>query len=224
MKKSLISLLLLFSGALGAQALADQRYVTDQLVITLRAEAGEGARALGSLRTGTPLEVLEEVGSFLRVRTDDGVEGYVLKQYVAAETPKPIIIARLEKENAKLAKELQGLQSAKAELDARVEGIGREQTAGANALTALQQELAGMQQAYGELQEKSADVLQLDADRARLQQQNAQLVAEVEALRQENEALLFGAAFKWFFAGGGVLLVGWLLGRKSRQKRRGYSF
>ena len=81
MKKSLISLLLLFSGALGAQALADQRYVTDQLVITLRAEAGEGARTLGSLRTGTPLVVLEEVGSFLRVRTDDGVEGYVLKQY-----------------------------------------------------------------------------------------------------------------------------------------------
>ncbi len=224
MKKSLISLLLLFSGALGAQALADQRYVTDQLVITLRAEAGEGARTLGSLRTGTPLVVLEEVGSFLRVRTDDGVEGYVLKQYVAAETPKPIIIARLEKENAKLTKELQGLQSAKAELDARVEGIGREQTAGANALTVLQQELAGLQQAYGELQEKSADVLQLDADRARLQQQNVELVAEVEVLRQENETLLFRAAFKWFFAGGGVLLVGWLLGRKSRQKRRGYSF
>lgn len=223
MKKTLL-FLLLAAGSVASPALGDERYVSDQLVITLREEAGEGGETLGTLRTGTSMELLQEEGKYLRVRTGDGLEGYVLKQYVTAETPKSLVISRLEKENATLRGRLQDLQAAKAESDSLLEEARLGRAAGESDSAALQQELAAVQQAHRELQEKSASVLQLDAERQELQRRNLQLTAEVEGLREENESLLFRAAYKWFFAGGGVLLLGWLLGRKSKQKRRDYSF
>jgi len=224
MKKALFLLMLPVAVALVTPAFADERYVSDQLVITLRDVAAEGGEILRTLRTGTPLQVLQEEGRYLRVRTSDGVEGYVLKQYVSAETPKPLVISRQEKEIATLRNRLQDLQAEKAESDRLLAEARRGRAVGESESAGLQQELAAAQDAYRELQEKSAGVQQLADERDELQRRRDQLAAEVESLREENELLLFRAAFKWFFAGAGVLLLGWFLGRKTRQKRRGYSF
>jgi SH3 domain protein len=50
------------------------------------------------LTAGTPLEIIEENPDYLRVRTQDGQEGWVLTQFITSETPKAQIIAGLRQE------------------------------------------------------------------------------------------------------------------------------
>ena len=51
---------------------AETRYVSDELLLSLRAAPSPGARVLDYLRSDTPLEVLGEEGEFVRVRTPEG--------------------------------------------------------------------------------------------------------------------------------------------------------
>src|SRR3990172_388636 len=88
---------------------ADTRYVSDELIITMRAGAGVDYRIIRSLKAETPLEVLEETGEYYRVQTKDGKEGWVLKQYITADIPKTIIIAGLRKEIEKLKGDMEKL-------------------------------------------------------------------------------------------------------------------
>ena len=68
---------------------AETQYVSDQLIITLREGKGNEYKIIKTLKAGTPLEIIEENERYLKVRTESGSEGWVLKQYVTEETPKP---------------------------------------------------------------------------------------------------------------------------------------
>jgi SH3 domain protein len=217
----LILLLLAFTAA---PALAQTRYVSDELVVLLRQGQSEKYKILKMLKANTPLEVLQEEEEYLLVRTPDGTEGYVLKQYITTETPKPIIIARLEKEREKLRGQLKQLETRQAELQAELANASKDRSAGETQVTELRRELTKVQGEYSALQEKSAAVIEISADRDRLEAQNAELTAEVERLRQDNEEMLFTGVIKWFLAGGGVFLVGWIIGKVSRRKKKGYSY
>ena len=88
------------SSALIADAIT--QYVSDELVINLREGKGNEYKIIKMLRNGTPLNILEEAEQYLKVRTAEGLEGWVLKQYITSETPKTAIIAGLENERDRL--------------------------------------------------------------------------------------------------------------------------
>ena len=77
---------------------AETRYVSDELIITMREGQGKQFKIIKMLKAGTPLEIIEEGEEYLKVRIKSGSEGWVLKQFITGETPKPVIIAGLEKE------------------------------------------------------------------------------------------------------------------------------
>jgi len=81
---------------------AKTQYVSDELVINLREGKGNEYKIIKMLRNGTPLNILEEAEQYLKVRTAEGLEGWVLKQYITSETPKTAIIAGLENERDRL--------------------------------------------------------------------------------------------------------------------------
>jgi len=222
--KNLAAILLFFVVSVAVPALGAQRYVSDQLVISLRDGAGDDASLIKTLRTGTPLEVLEERGDHLRVRTEDGTVGYVVARYLTDETPKPVVIARLEKEKAKLESRLQELAAREAELQQQLGAAKQGDAAGESAMGDLQQELEKLREQYRELQEQSANVVEVVAERDRLKEENGKMAAEVKALRENSGDVFYGAAIRWFLAGAGVLVLGWLLGRASRGRKRGYSY
>jgi SH3 domain protein len=224
MPKVIFSFLLVFATVLTTPVWAEQRYVSDQLLITLRQGQGEKFKILKMLKTGAPLEVLEDNGDYLRVRTEDGTDGYVLNQYVTDETPKPVVISRLEKENADLKNRLEGLQAKQAEMSRNLGDVSKDRAAAETSMADLKGEVQAIQAKYDDLKEKAANVVQLSTEHDRLKQENSQLAGEVDTLRQKNDKLLYNGAIKWFLAGGGVLLFGWILGRISRNKRkRGFS-
>ena len=53
---------------------AETQYVSDQLVITLREGQGNEYKIIKMLKTGTPLEIIEESELYLKVRTESGNE------------------------------------------------------------------------------------------------------------------------------------------------------
>ena len=216
----MLTLLMLSTG----QAIADKQFVSDELIITLRRGEGDQYKILKMLKTGTPLEILQEgKADYVFVRTPNGTEGWVKKQYLTNETPKPTVIARLEKERDQLREQVNQLEIHQAELTAALEN-SRNDLAGGNAAFAdLQKELDKVQAKYDDLQNKAANVVKLTGERDRLKSHNDQLSAEVDQLRQDNESMLYTGAVKWFLAGAGVLLVGVILGKTTR-KKKGFSY
>ena len=216
------SLLLMVSLLSVVPAEADTRYVSDQIVITLRRGPGTEYKILKSLPTGAAVEFLEEEDNYLKVRTKDGSEGYVLKQYVTTTLPKAYAIARLEKERAQLqerlaamAKRAQGWTAEKEELRRQVADVQQ-------AFSSEKGKRARLAKKHETLLEGAKNVSDLLKERDQLKAENEKYAADLAKLRQENDDILRKAIVKWFLAGAGVLFVGWLMGKRSRPRKRAF--
>ena len=86
---------------------ADTRYVSDRLIISVRDGQNQNAAVLGYIETGAQLDILEEIEDLLRIRTEDGIEGWVRAQYIISEKPKVLIIENLKNEITALKKEIE---------------------------------------------------------------------------------------------------------------------
>jgi SH3 domain protein len=223
-------LLLLIPFALPVRpALAETRYVSDELVITMRSGKGSEYRIIKSLTSGTPVEVLGEEGDYLMVRTG-GEEGWVLKQYITSETPKAKVIAGLREEIDRLKATAQELRSKRdsiqAELNAasqshasEVREIEKEARESRDETSRTARELERVKSKYEAFLEESKDVVALAQERDRLREENEKLQSTGDRLAQENERLRRTGIIKWFLAGAGVFFVGWIVGKASRKKR-----
>ncbi len=225
---ALTGILLILIVFTACSAAAETRYVSDELVITLRQGKGNQYKILRTLKTGTPVEILEEDGQYLKGRTRAGDEGYIL---MTKETPKATVIARLEKDKARLEDQLAQMEKKRAQLASQLEGTRQsaasevqvvKEEAGAlkSGLAQTEKELQSIKRQYEDLKIKSESVLQLSDERDSLQDENTKITAEVLQLREENEKLLRTGMIQWFLAGGGVLFVGWVAGKLSRKKKR----
>ena len=225
-----LALFLLASQAIVPPASADTRYVGDQLIITLRQGKSTKHKILKTLETGTPLEVLEEDESYFKVRTTDGVEGYVLRQYVSSNPPKTQRIEELEMLNSSLQKEIRSLEESRKNLELQLktvqENYEQKYSSATSKYTDIEQNLEQalnnermMAEKYDTLAAQAENVVEIAADRDQLRQKNTQLETEVAALQQKIDKVDDSRMIKWFLAGGGVLLLGWIMGKISRKKR-----
>jgi len=187
-------------------------------------------KIIKTLKTGTPLEVLEEGETYLKVRTQDGSEGYVLRQYVSSDLPKTLRIAELERLNSSLQKKISSLETVNSNLEIQIKSYQQKSGQEISDLSVKSEELEkNLEQAltnerlatekYDTLMAQAENVVEIAAERDRLSQQTKKLQADATALAEKNEKLADTRMVKWFLAGGGVLFFGWLIGRISRKKR-----
>lgn len=205
---------------------ADTRYVSDMLILTLREGQGSHYKAIRTLKTGTPIEVLEESARHLRVRTQEGEEGWVEKQYISSEQPKAVIIAGLNKEANRLKARLEELQKDQATLLDQLNAAKRSHTVKVKETSRLNTELTQITEKYNTLLDQSKNVAELIkendrlyGDNDRLQAANDRLNMEVEHLRQEIAHLRRREMIWLFLAGAGVFFVGLIVGKVSKKKR-----
>ncbi len=99
-----------------AIALEDIGYVTDHLRLSMYSEKGGGEK-IRTLESGDVLDLLEESGAWLRVRTATGEEGWVKKLYIVNKPTAGLQLPELEKQLderkrriAELEKQLASLQ------------------------------------------------------------------------------------------------------------------
>ncbi len=183
-------------------AYADRRYVSDRLIVTLREAPRKDGVALRKLGTGTPVEVLEESGRYLRVRTEEGEEGWVGKQYISSEVPKPIIIAGLRKE-----------------IDLLKARIKEFETGGNPMLDELE---AAKQSHLAKVKELEESVVDIIGERSRLRKANDRLHLDIEHLQKEIADVKGTGKLRWFLAGAAVFCLGLIAGQVARRKKKYY--
>jgi SH3 domain protein len=214
-----ISLVLLL--LLSASALAETRYVSDELKINLRRGEGVGYKIVRTLPAGTPVEILgsNSENGYSQVRTQDGTVGYVLSRQLMSQPSAKARLARAEKERDRALKKAQNALQLEKERD--------------QARSQHQQMIKERDRLNSELEgirRTAADSIRIAEERKSLKEQVANLTWELENLKLENRELQNDEAHDWFLLGAGVIIVGILIGlllpRLSirRRKKWGDSF
>lgn len=217
---------------LATAARAETRYISDQLIVTLREQPQQNAQSITHLKTDTPVEVLEDAGDFVKVKTKAGEIGYVQTYYLLPETPKAIIIRQLQQERDRLADKVAEMQRQLATVTSRGDKTQQElatQLAESDKqlnelrekLEESQTTLTRISQDYQTLQKDAEDVVNIARERDQLRKTNQELTTDVASLNDKVKDLTMSAIIKWFLAGGGVLLLGWIIGKTSGGRRRG---
>lgn len=111
-RRSLVSLLTLC--IIAGAAAAETVYVTDKLYLGLHEDPGGQGRQLGTLVSGTRLEVLDRRKHYAKVRTPDGTVGWTKSAYLVTEIPPRLQLEQLSARNSELQRQL---QSTRASLD-----------------------------------------------------------------------------------------------------------
>ncbi len=173
---------------------AETRYVSDQLVVSLREQPQKSSSPIIYLRTDMAVEILEEAGEYIKVRSKKGETGYILQKYLTTAKPKSIIINKLQKERDQLAGKI-------AEI--------RQQSASTTSQSSKSQ------------QELALQLIDLRKNNTALQDKWIQeLSAKNIVLDEEMGSLTRTGVIKWFLAGAGVLFFGWIIGKASGNRRR----
>lgn len=214
-----------------ALAPAETRYISDQLVVSLREQPQNNAETIVYLRTDTPVEVLEAGEEYLKVKTANGETGYIQKHYLTKDTPKATIIRRLTRDNQGLQERVEELEKRYNESFAKsdetrkktlseLEDARRRADALGKDLQRTQAELAERTRAFDELSKNAKNIITITKERDQLRGSHDELAAKVASLEEEREGLLKKETTQWFLAGAGVLFFGWILGKFSRAKRK----
>lgn len=205
MNRALLCASLLWCCTFSALAAEKNVYVIDQITITLRSGQGTQHQILRTLPSGSPLQILGQNNDtgYTHVRTKDGVEGWVLSQYLIDEPTSKIKLTQAEQK-------LSRIEAENKELKARFEEIEKEKAT-------LEQEKTTL----------AAEREKLEADKSTAAVAAAAVPAtavegaapaplppekELEMLRQENQILKERQSKDWLIVGGGVMLIGIIFG------------
>jgi SH3 domain protein len=193
--------------ALGSNAMAETRYVSDSLEITMRSGKSTSHGITRMLRSGTPLEVLEtdKKTGYSHVRTSSGKEGWVLSRFLmkgpAARdrlTTAEKKLAELELENRKMNTAMQAMREEKSSLQ-------KEQNTLASEHRKVSQELS-------EIKRTASSALAMDSENKELKSRVVALERNLQTMQQENESLKDRTARDWFMVGAAVVLLGIIVG------------
>lgn len=208
---------------------AETRYVNDILIISLRTGPDKTYKITKTLKTGTALKVLADKGEFIKVETEGGVTGWVAKYYTDLKLPKAVIIkqqkAKLLKLETKLKKqqEINRHSSEKIfnnqeELNSELENLLAQKRQNDQNYTELSNQYNELKVNYEQYLTESGDIIQTSMERDKLLKENLILKDKITKLIISNKSLENYKLIYWFLAGAGILLIGWLLGRTSKNK------
>ena len=134
LRKNLICALLgatLFVSA-GA-VLAETAYVTDTLRVGVRPTPDSHATPTGVIKTGMRLQLLESSNGYVRIKTEDDLEGWVKDSYIVTTPPAMITLQKLQQQQGALEGKLktldennQVLQEANRVLNQRLDQLSTE--------------------------------------------------------------------------------------------------
>lgn len=210
---------------------ADTRYVSDRLIISVRDGQNQNAAVLGYIETGEPVDVLEEKEDFLKIRTEDLIEGWVRIQYIVSEKPKVMIIENLKNEITALKKEIETfnneqdsasntLSKTKKMYQEEIEELKEEVNINQKFAAKAKSDFIQLNKKYTNLLKHSKNTEGLIGEVEKLKKLNAELNTEVKSLRKDQKNPLKSNRIQSFIAGAGVLLFGFILGGSAKKRKR----
>ena len=186
---SILSLLVLLTGT----ALAESRYVSDRLEITMRSGKSTGHGILRMLRSGTQVQVLEtdKASGYSRIKTRSGKEGWVLTRFLMNGPAARDRLAESEKRLAELELENRKLNTAMAALREEVSSVEQQRQS-------LDSEHRDVSQELAEIKRTASSALAIDNENKELKSRMVALERSLQTVQQENENLKDRTARDWF--------------------------
>ncbi|MGW8324713.1 MAG: TIGR04211 family SH3 domain-containing protein [Desulfobacterales bacterium] len=214
-----------------SSVLAETRYVSDRLIVSVRDGQDQNAAVLGYIETGAPVDILEEKENLLKIRTKDGIEGWVRAQYIVSEKPKALIVENMKNEITALNKEIETLKNnqdsasntlseSKKMYQEKIEELKEEVSINQKFAAKAKSDFIQLNKKYTTLLKNSENTEKLIGEVERLKKLNAELNIEVKSLRKDRINPLKSNWIQSFIAGAGVLLFGFILGGSVKKKKR----
>ncbi len=194
---------------------AGPMYVTDVLRLTLRSGPGAGGEIVGVITSGQTLEVVTESEKWSQVRLPDGREGWVPTRYLTSERTAELKLTRLQKLFDSQKEELAAIRLEAAELKKQNKILQTE-------ITQQGRRAQEATKAYEALKEESAGFLKLKTEHQSTLEKASEQSSQVIGLEKELTRLETQRLVRWFLAGAGVLLIGFVIGFSARRQRRKY--
>jgi len=206
-KYNVLPVLLIYCSLHATLVSAQTQYVSDQLEVTLRRGPTLSHAVLRMLKTGTPVEVLEvdAASGHTRVKTQSGVEGWILSRYLISEPTARMQLEKMLKDSNHAAGNDQSVVSQLKTIHSQYDNANKRiaQLEGQN--KQLEQQLASIKQT-------AANVLAVDEENKKMRHKLAASEERLNALQMENVELQSDKNKDWFFAGALVLVGGVVLG------------
>lgn len=204
MKNLIITIALVLASS---QLLAETRYVTDQLEITLRSGQSTKHQILRMLPSGQAVEVLEddEESQYTRIRTEQGNEGWVITRYLDSQPSARERLAASEIRNVDLNARIKTIQNELQQAQAEIKQLS-------STKSALDQQNQQLQSELNRIKRVSANVISIDKENTDLNAQLQLLQQQNDQAQQQISALQDSTARDWFMVGAGVILLGMIIG------------
>jgi SH3 domain protein len=201
---------LILSAGLG---LAETMYVTDVLKLTLRSGPSTEHKILSVVESGQQVELLEPGEDWSLVRAANGKEGYVLTRYLMTDPTHNVRLEQLQGKHKALMQQATTLL----EENTRLKKESRELKSN---FDGNEKTLKKLRVDYEKLKAGSAEYIELKEKYKTASGQLSEQTKRAEALDEELRSIEINQYIKWFLAGSGVLLVGFIVGYSARRQRR----
>lgn len=217
--KNLLSafiILISLSSSLNAKTI----YVTDNTKFTLRRGESIRSKILKMLPSGSELTLIKEnpKTGYSKVRTDSGVEGYILNRHILST---PTSRWHLDKVN----KELQLLQQEFKLTKRELNHLRGNNTEAVSSNESLIQERNKLNKDLTEIRQTAANAIKLKHDRDESRKKIITLSNKLREVTHENQILKDSANQDWFLYGGVLslfsVLLGFILPKLSWRSRAG---
>jgi len=196
-------------------ALAEIRYIKPSTEAVVRRGQGNEYKIIAMVKAGLNVEFVEEGTTHTKIRLANGKEGWIVKRFLSKEPPLDKIVASLRTENETLKqKEIEASQ--------KFNAVSETLAQTTKELDATLAERDQIQADFLKLQHDTEDVVLIKKNLEKTLKDNRQLSATMSVIQQENDTIKDDLAFKWFLAGGGVLVFGMIIGSiftKSRKRK-----
>ena len=192
---------------------AETLYVSDNISVTVRTGQGTSHKIIAIISSGQKVEVLEKGDQWTMVRLQNGKEGWVLTRYLVNDIPTGIQLASLQIKYKNVAAQAESLKVENDKLKSDFKKLSATLSKNEKALNNLQRD-------YDALKADSADFINLKTKYEKASHQLSKQTEKSEELKKMVEKLQLYQYIKWFLAGSGVLLVGFIIGFSSKRQRR----
>ena len=194
-------------------ALAKYLYVIPTAELPLRSGKGGEYRVVAVIMNGSRVQLLKEEGDWAKVRTSNNKKGWMPKRYLNASPPLKDVVASLRVERDQLKKQTTEISE---QLDEASEARNQYE----QELKACILDRDQIRKSYDSLKEDAADVLNFKTALSETAEELQEVKHKYTIAEQENEHLRDNSRIKWFLAGGGILIVGWIIGLITTRGRK----
>jgi SH3 domain protein len=210
-KVCLAAALALMLGA--AAAMADTLFVTEEFEITMRTGPGVDRKIIALIRSGQRVEEISKSEEWTEIRLPSDKSGWVLTRYLTPKEPCTMVKERLQSQYDQLLTEKTELETKNSDLEAENQRLQAQ-------LASTQTSLERVTGDFDTLKSESTDFLKLKTQFKKLTTEMEETKTKADKFEDETARLLRNQNIKWFLAGAGVILIGFIIGFSSRRQKR----